>query len=241
MVDDPPNPVFCAVDTAELGRATTLTSQLRGVIGGLKLGLEFFTARGPVGVRQVRAGMPLFLDLKLHDIPNTVAGAVVSCAELEPDLITVHSQGGLEMMQAAVAAAKDAPHPPAIIAVTILTSLDQVDLNAAGMRDGPADSVRRLAALANKAGCQGAVCSPHEIETLREDLGPDFMLVVPGIRPRGIAMEDQKRAMGPGEAMALGADILVVGRPITQADDPVAAATAIVQSAQAAQPAQAGA
>ena len=104
MVDDPPNPIFCAVDTAELGRATTLISHLRGVIGGLKLGLEFFTAQGPVGVRQVRAGMPLFLDLKLHDIPNTVGRAITSCTELKPDLMTVHAQGGAEMMRAAVAA-----------------------------------------------------------------------------------------------------------------------------------------
>jgi orotidine-5'-phosphate decarboxylase len=235
MVDYPPNPVFCAVDTAELDRATTLTSQLRGVVGGLKLGLEFFTARGPVEVRKVRAGMPLFLDLKLHDTPNTVSRAVTSCSELEPDLMTVHAQGGPEMMRAAVAAAADAAHSPKIIAVTILTSLDDGDLDAVGMRDGPAVSVRRLAALAQQAGCQGAVCSPHEIAALRADLGPDFTLVVPGIRPEGAATGDQKRIMGPGEAMALGADILVVGRPITQADDPIAAASAIVQSAQATQ------
>ena len=235
MVDYPPNPVFCAVDTAELDRATTLTSQLRGVVGGLKLGLEFFTARGPVEVRKVRAGMPLFLDLKFHDTPNTVCRAVTSCSELEPDLMTVHAQGGPEMMRAAVAAAADAAHSPKIIAVTILTSLDDGDLDAVGMRDGPAVSVRRLAALAQQAGCQGAVCSPHEIAALRADLGPDFTLVVPGIRPEGAATGDQKRIMGPGEAMALGADILVVGRPITQADDPIAAASAIVQSAQATQ------
>ena len=236
MVDYPPNPVFCAVKFRCVDRATTLTSQLRGVVGGLKLGLEFFTARGPVEVRKVRAGMPLFLDLKLHDTPNTVSRAVTSCSELEPDLMTVHAQGGPEMMRAAVAAAADAAHSPKIIAVTILTSLDDGDLNAVGMRDGPAVSVRRLAALAQQAGCQGAVCSPHEIAALRADLGPDFTLVVPGIRPEGAATGDQKRIMGPGEAMALGADILVVGRPITQADDPIAAASAIVQSAQATQP-----
>ena len=233
MADAPSNPIFCAIDTAELGRATTLTSQLRGVIGGLKLGLEFFTARGPEGVRQVHAGMPLFLDLKLHDIPNTVVRAVTSCLELEPNLMTVHAQGGAEMMRAAVTAAADAAHSPEIIAVTILTSLDNRDLDAVGMRDGPAESVRRLAALAQQAGCQGAVCSPHEIAVLRADLGADFKLVVPGIRPEGAAMGDQKRAMGPGQAMALGANILVVGRPITQADDPVAAAAAIVHAAQA--------
>ena len=233
MADAPSNPIFCAIDTAELGRAATLTSRLRGVIGGLKLGLEFFAARGPVGVRQVRAGMPLFLDLKLHDIPNTVGHAVTSCAIMEPDLITVHAQGGADMMRAAVTAAAESAPSPEIIAVTILTSLDDGDLDAVGMRDGPADSVRRLAALAQQAGCQGAVCSPHEIAVLRADLGPDFTLVVPGIRPQGAAMGDQKRAMGPGEAMALGADILVVGRPITQADDPVAAASAIVHAAQA--------
>lgn len=226
------NPVFCAIDTVDLDRATTLTSQLAGVVGGIKLGLEFFTARGPVGVRQVQAGLPLFLDLKLHDIPNTVGRAVSACAKLAPELITVHASGGTDMMRAAVQAAAEAAKPPQVIAVTVLTSLDDGDLEALGFRQGAADTVRRLAGAAADAGCHGMVCSPHEIAALRADVGPDFTLVVPGIRPAGMEASDQKRALTPSEAARLGADILVVGRPITEATDPPAMAAQVVREAQ---------
>ncbi len=226
------NPIFCAIDTVDLDRATTLTSQLAGVVGGIKVGLEFFTAWGPVGVRQIQAGLPLFLDLKLHDIPNTVGRAVSACADLAPDLITVHAAGGTDMMRAAVEAASNSAKPPQVIAVTVLTSLDDTDLNAIGFGQGAAETVRRLAGAAADAGCQGMVCSPHEIAVLRTDLGPDFTLVVPGIRPTGIETGDQKRAMTPSEAASLGADILVVGRPITEATDPPAMAAQVVREAQ---------
>ncbi|WP_425064068.1 orotidine-5'-phosphate decarboxylase [Pyruvatibacter mobilis] len=224
------NPVFCALDTPSPDKAARMARQVGDAVGGLKLGLEFFMAAGPEGFRTVaKEGRPLFLDLKLHDIPNTVAGAVRSLLPLKPAILNVHAQGGMAMMQAARDAANEAPEGerPLMIAVTMLTSLDQADLERQGNRVAPADYVRRLAEQAAEAGLDGVVCSAHEIETLRMELGPDFKLIVPGIRPAGADIGDQKRVMTPAEARALGADILVIGRPITAADDPAAAARAI--------------
>jgi len=206
---------------------------LVGVVGGLKLGLEFFVANGPKGVRRVvPADVPLFLDLKLHDIPNTVAGAVRAAAELAPLLLTLHAAGGPAMMRAAVDAAERAQLAGQarirLLGVTVLTSLDEGDLAALGQEGPVAEQVRRLALLARAGGLDGVVCSPREVAQLREVLGPDFLLVVPGIRPAGAQAGDQKRVMGPRAAMQAGADYLVVGRPITEAEHPAAAAQALL-------------
>jgi len=226
------SPVFCALDTPSPDKAAALARQIGDAVGGLKLGLEFFMAAGPEGYARVaREGRPIFLDLKLHDIPNTVAGAVRSLLPLKPAILNVHAQGGMAMMQAAKAAADEAPEGarPLMIAVTMLTSLDQADLERQGNRVAPVDYVRRLAEQAAEAGLDGVVCSALEIETLRMDLGPDFRLIVPGIRPVGSDSGDQKRVMTPREARDLGADILVIGRPITAADDPGTTARAIAE------------
>jgi orotidine-5'-phosphate decarboxylase len=226
------NPILCAVDTPDIARARTLAGVTAGLVGGLKLGLEFFAAHGPAGIQEVAAGQTsVFLDLKLHDIPNTVAGAVRAAAALEPLLLTVHCGGGGAMMRAAADAATAAAagrRRTKVIGVTVLTSLDERDLDAVGQKGPVADQVRRLALLARDSGLDGVVCSPHEVASLRAACGPDFLLVVPGIRPAGAALGDQKRVMGPRAALDAGADYLVIGRPITEAPDPAAAARTIL-------------
>ncbi|MEX2248610.1 MAG: orotidine-5'-phosphate decarboxylase [Parvibaculum sp.] len=226
------NPIFCALDTTDVSRAVALARGLTGSVGGAKIGMEFFNAHGPAGYRAVaEAGLPIFLDLKLHDIPNTVAGGIRAVLPLAPAIVNVHAAGGSAMMRAAAEAAREAgDRRPLIIGVTLLTSLDETDLAAMGIGGTASDQVRRLAGLAAGAGLDGVVCSAHEIETLRRDLGPAFKLIVPGIRPAGSAIGDQKRVMTPTEALALGADVLVIGRPITGAGDPRAAAEEIVRS-----------
>lgn len=229
----PASPVFCAIDTPTTGAALSLASRLTGLVGGLKLGLEFFLANGPDGYRALAAhSLPIFLDLKLHDIPNTVAGAVRSVTPLKPAFVTVHASGGPAMMKAAAEAAREtadrlgAPRPR-LLGVTVMTSLDSDDLDAVGQDADMAAQVDRLAALSQESGLDGVVCSPHEIERLRRRCGRDFVLMVPGIRPRWAAANDQKRVLTPSEAMALGADHLVIGRPITAATDPAEAARRI--------------
>lgn len=228
----PDNPVFCALDTTDLGRAETLARSLQGSVGGVKIGMEFFNAHGPAGYRAVAAaGLPIFLDLKLHDIPNTVAGGIRAVLPLRPAIVNVHTAGGAAMMRAAAAAAREAGESrPLVIGVTMLTSLDASDLADTGVTGSPADHVRRLANLAASSGLDGVVCSAHEIEVLRRDLGKDFKLIVPGIRPAGSDVGDQKRVMTPAEALTRGADVLVIGRPITGAGDPRAAAEEIGRS-----------
>ncbi|MDA8230817.1 MAG: orotidine-5'-phosphate decarboxylase [Magnetospirillum sp.] len=227
------NPIFVALDTTETGKAAALAARLGPLVGGIKLGLEFFVAQGPAGVAEVaRAGSPLFLDLKLHDIPNTVAGAMRAVARLAPALTTIHASGGSDMMKAAVAAAREEADkrgvaPAKVLAVTILTSLDQAGMGAVGIPGTVLDQVRRLAELARRAGVDGLVCSPHEVAAVRNAVGTDMMLVVPGIRPAWSAVEDQKRIMTPREALRQGADVLVIGRPITAADAPEEAARRI--------------
>ena len=222
------NPILCAIDTPDSGAARRLAAAIGPFVGGIKLGLEFFTANGREAVRLVAGAAPLFLDLKLHDIPNTVAGAVRAAAPLEPALLTVHCAGGTAMMKAAAEAAASGAGRMKIIGVTVLTSLNDADLASVG-QNGPAlDQVRRLAGLARAAGLDGVVCSPHEVAALRRDCGQGFLLVVPGIRPATAARsDDQKRVMTPSQALAAGADYLVIGRPITAARDPAAAASAI--------------
>ncbi len=223
------NPILCAIDTPDSGAARRLAAAIGPFVGGIKLGLEFFTANGREAVRLVAGAAPLFLDLKLHDIPNTVAGAVRAAAPLEPALLTVHCAGGTAMMKAAAEAAASGAGRMTIIGVTVLTSLNDADLASVG-QNGPAlDQVRRLAGLARAAGLDGVVCSPHEVAALRRDCGQGFLLVVPGIRPATAARsDDQKRVMTPREALDAGADYLVIGRPITASSDPAAACRAIL-------------
>jgi orotidine-5'-phosphate decarboxylase len=223
------SPIFCAIDTPDPARAQELANAVRGVVN-IKLGLEFFVANGPGAVRRVASGAPLFLDLKLHDIPNTVAGAVRAAASLKPMLLTIHCGGGAAMMRAAVEAAQQAAaggKRMQLLGVTVLTSLDNADLDAVGQRGPAAEQAVRLAKLARGCGLDGVVCSPHEIAALREACGKDFLLIVPGIRPSGIAAGDQKRVLNPRAALDAGADYLVIGRPITGAPDPRAVARAM--------------
>ena len=213
--------LFAALDTPDLARAVELARSLSGVVDGVKLGLEFFLAQGPAGVAAVAAaGLPLFLDLKLHDIPNTVAGAVRSLGSLAPSVLTVHAAGGRAML----AAARDAASPATrVVGVTVLTSLDRSDLLAAGVAGGPEEQVARLAALCRDAGVDGVVCSGAEVARVRTEW-TDGVLVVPGLRPEGGEAGDQKRVVTPRAAQELGATVLVVGRAITGAADPVQAA-----------------
>jgi orotidine-5'-phosphate decarboxylase len=221
------SPVYVAVDTPDLARAERLATSLSGHIGGLKVGLEFFCANGPEAVRAIASsGMPVFLDLKLHDIPNTVAGAMRSLAALKPAVVTVHAAGGIAMMQAAKEAA---PAGTRVVAVTVLTSLDAGDLRSIGVSASPAEQVDQLASLARRAGLDGIVCSGAEVKAARAAWREGFF-VVPGIRPGGAATADQKRVVTPSQAMADGASLLVIGRPITEAPDPVAAAGEIARS-----------
>jgi orotidine-5'-phosphate decarboxylase len=223
------NPILVAIDTPDLERACDLARQVGDAVGGIKLGLEFFNAHGPEGVREVAHGRDdLFLDLKYHDIPNTVAGAVRAAVRLRPMILNVHAAGGPAMMRAArQAAAEEAARlgirRPLVIAVTVLTSMDEADLAAVGQNGPAVEQVVRLARLARDCELDGVVCSPREIVAIREACGPDFSLVVPGIRPAGAALGDQKRVMTPAEALAAGADWLVIGRPVTGATDPAAA------------------
>jgi orotidine-5'-phosphate decarboxylase len=225
--------IFIPLDTPDLDRALEIASTLKGLVGGVKIGKEFFTALGPEGVARVtELGMPLFADLKFHDIPNTVAGAVRSAVHLKPSILNIHAQGGRAMMEAACdAAAEEAAKIgapiPLILAVTVLTSLDDQDLNDIGVNDNTLDHVIRLAALAQECGLDGVVCSAAEIEGLRQRCGDEFKLLTPGIRPDWAEAGDQKRIVTPGEAIKRGADYLVIGRPIYGADDPAEAARKI--------------
>ena len=224
------SPVLIAIDTDDLDRAVSLAGALCRHVAGVKLGLEFFMAQGPDGVAAIRsAGAPIFLDLKFHDIANTVAGAMAAIAPLSPMLVNLHASGGPEMMRRGAAGVREAAlklgvEAPRVIAVTVLTSMDDADLMAVGQLAPSLDQVRRLAALSRECGLDGVVCSPREIVALRSDLGADFLLVTPGIRPAWASAGDQKRVMSPAEATRAGADYLVIGRPITEAEDPVAAA-----------------
>jgi orotidine-5'-phosphate decarboxylase len=225
-----PNPIFVALDTPSLDQASALAARVAPHVGGLKLGLEFVSANGPEGVRAlVKSGLPVFLDVKLHDIPTTVAGAMKALAPLGAAIINVHASGGAAMMRAAADAAASVQPRPKLIAVTVLTSLDAADLMAMGISGTPLDQVVRLARLAKDSGMDGVVCSPQEIEAVRAACGRDFLIVTPGVRPAGGAPDDQRRVMTPRRALEAGADLLVIGRPITGASDPAEAAKAILQ------------
>jgi orotidine-5'-phosphate decarboxylase len=222
--------LIAAIDTPELDRAQALVRGVAAHCGLVKLGLEFFLRHGPQGFAQAAQGNPVFLDLKLHDIPNTVAGAVRSLLPLGAQMLTIHAGGGAKMIEAAAKAAGEGEKRPKILAVTVLTSLDAAALAETGVADEPAQQVLRLARLALENGADGLVCSAHEISRLRDAFGEKPVLVVPGIRPKGSETGDQARVMTPEEAVAAGADYIVVGRPITGAADPAAAAAAIAAS-----------
>lgn len=221
-------PVFCALDTANLDQACLLAQSLTPLGLGIKLGMEFVNAFGPQGIERLceaSPDVPLFIDLKFHDIPNTVAAAVRTLSHyFKPAYINVHASGGRAMLEAAKAACAV---PTRLLAVTILTSLEDHELREMG-QPGVADQVRRLAKLSQDCGADGVVCSAHEIKMLREICGRDFVLMVPGIRPEGIPADDQRRVTTPREAMAHGATHLVIGRPITQATNPEQAAKDIL-------------
>lgn len=229
------SPVYVALDTTDVAQAAALATSLKGLVAGVKLGLEFFSYCGPRGVEAIAdLGMPLFLDLKLHDIPNTVAGAMRGVARLAPRLTTIHASGGFAMMQAAAEAAREgaakAGRPATkVLAVTVLTSLDQQGATEVGFGGTVLDQVKRLAELAQKAGVDGLVCSPHEVNHVRAVVGSDMTLVVPGIRPAWSEVGDQKRFLTPKEAIQAGADLLVIGRPITGAASPADAARRIAE------------
>jgi orotidine-5'-phosphate decarboxylase len=218
------SPIFVAIDTPDLERAKAIAGRVRNHVGGIKLGLEFFCANGRHGVREMaELHLPIFLDLKFHDIPNTVGKAIQALRPLEPAVLTVHAGGGRAMLEDAKAAA---PSGTRVVAVTVLTSLDASDLAAIGLAADPHAQVQRLTGLAREAGLDGVVCSGNEVAAAKK-LWPDGFFVVPGVRPADGAAGDQKRVMTPRKALDAGASILVIGRPITQAEDPDQAARAI--------------
>ena len=218
------NPVYLALDVPQLDAAKALAQKVKAHVGGVKLGLEFFCAHGAHGVHEIaHVGLPVFLDLKLHDIPNTVAGAMQAIHVLEPAIVTVHASGGRAMMEDAKAAAGE--HTK-VVGVTMLTSLDERDLTRTGVNGSAHEQVLRLAELAETSGLDGIVCSGHEVGAVRKQWRDGFF-VVPGLRPAGSSVGDQKRVVTPRQARDDGASVLVIGRPISRADDPVAVARAI--------------
>lgn len=235
MAEKAPKPtarerLIVALDAPDATHALELVDRLEGSCQWFKVGLELFTATGPSFLEQLtKRGHSVFLDLKFHDIPNTVAGAVRSAAKLGARMMTVHALGGPTMLSAAREAVAGLPNPPELLAVTVLTSMDASQLKAIGVQDPPARQVERLAQMGLDAGLRGFVCSPEEVGALRARTGPEGVLVIPGIRPEGAAMGDQKRVATPAEALQKGASYLVVGRPITQAPLPAEAADAILR------------
>lgn len=218
------NPVYLALDLPRLDDAKALATRVKAHVGGIKLGLEFFCAHGHHGVHEIaHVGLPIFLDLKLHDIPNTVAGAMQAIHVLEPAIVTVHAAGGRAMMEDAKAAAGNGTK---VVAVTMLTSLDERDLMRTGVNGSAHDQVMRLAELSEAAGLDGIVCSGHEVGAVHKQWKQGFF-VVPGLRLPEASVGDQKRVVTPRKARDDGASVLVVGRPISRADDPVMAARAI--------------
>jgi len=230
------NPIIAALDVPTAGAALKLVQQLAPVVGAFKVGKELFVSDGPEMVRKIRAcDVPVFLDLKFHDIPNTVARAVTAAAQLDVQMLTIHASGGREMMRAAEQAAQETAKrlgraPPLVLGVTILTSLDSNELAEIGMNANVGHQVERLASLAVRAGLRGLVCSPLEVAGLRSIIPAGMQLVTPGIRPAEEKQDDQKRTLSPPEALAAGADWLVIGRPICAAQDPRAAAEKILAS-----------
>ena len=231
-----PAPIAVALDAPDLETAARWAGLVTPHVSTVKVGLELYLRYGPGIVASIRgaSGVKIFLDLKLHDIPATVAGAARAVARLHPDVLTVHAAGGPEVIRAAVGAAPDTM----IAAVTVLTSLGEADLEQIGVGGPLSDAVRRLAVLAVSAGARGLVCSPREVAVVRAVVGPDVTLITPGVRPAGTDAHDQARTATPEEALRAGADLLVIGRPITSAADPGAAAAAIAAPLRRLTPAQ---
>lgn len=218
------SPIYVAIDTPDLERAKTIAQRVKAHVGGIKLGLEFFMANGRAGVHEMHdIGLPIFLDLKFHDIPNTVAKAIQALRPLEPAILTVHAAGGRAMLEDAKAAA---PTGTKVVAVTMLTSLDDSDLTSIGLKPDPHEQVMRLTELAKASGVDGIVCSGNEVAAAKK-IWHDGFFVIPGVRPANGVVGDQKRVVTPRAALDAGASILVVGRPITQAADPDLAAREI--------------
>jgi orotidine-5'-phosphate decarboxylase len=218
------SPIYVAIDTPDLERAKAIATRVKAHVGGIKLGLEFFMANGRHGVHEMHdIGLPIFLDLKFHDIPNTVAKAIQALRPLEPAILTVHAAGGRAMLEDAKAAA---PTGTKVVAVTMLTSLDDNDLTSIGLKPDPHEQVMRLTELAKASGVDGIVCSGNEVAAAKA-LWHDGFFVIPGVRPANGVIGDQKRVVTPRAALDAGASILVVGRPITQAADPDLAAREI--------------
>ena len=226
--------IICALDTSNFLVAQKITRKLRNHLGGIKVGKEFFTAHGPDGIKKIsKEGLPIFLDLKFHDIPNTVAKAISNIVRLKPSMTTIHATGGAEMIKAAVKAnkiiaKKNNIKRPYILAVTVLTSLDKSDMVSLGSEKNIQTLTLRLAKLAKRNGADGIICSPKELKILRFKLGKNFKIVVPGIRPNRKKNDDQKRTMTPKQALDLGADYVVIGRPITESDNPLLAVKKII-------------
>jgi len=221
-------PIAVALDAPDLETAARWASLVTPHVSTVKIGLELYLRYGPQAVASVRgaSGVDIFLDLKLHDIPATVAGAARAVARLRPALLTVHAAAGPAAIRAAAEAAPDTK----VVAVTVLTSLGEADLGVIGLAGPVSEAARRLAAVAVEAGARGLVCSPQEVVALRAEVGEDIDLITPGVRPAGSAIHDQARVATPEEALRAGADLLVIGRPITGAADPGAAASAIAAS-----------
>jgi orotidine-5'-phosphate decarboxylase len=235
-VADKRNPIIVALDVPAAGAALKLVEQLAPVSGGFKVGSELFTVAGPDIVRRIRErGAMVFLDLKFHDIPNTVAKSVTAAVQLDVQMLTIHTSGGLEMLKAAEQAAQETAwrlghSPPLVLGVTVLTSLDAGALKEIGLDANVDYQVRRLATVATKAGLRGLVCSPLEVAKLRQAIPPATQLVTPGVRTGAEKADDQKRTLTPREAIAAGANWLVIGRPIYAAENPRAAAEKILES-----------
>jgi orotidine-5'-phosphate decarboxylase len=221
--------LFCALDTKNLSAAVSLTNIIKDHIDGIKIGLEAYYSIGIEGYRELAdIGIPIFLDLKLHDIPNTVHSAIKALLPLKPAILNIHASGGEKMMRSAVEAISDSSdHKPLLIGVTVLTSLDSKDLIKLGVNSDSNEHAVRLAELAKNSGLDGVVCSPFEAANIKEICGNNFITVVPGIRPEGSAINDQKRFMTPYQAINNGADIIIIGRPITSSKDPLKAVMAI--------------
>jgi len=228
-MQDPRHRLIVALDVSSAEAARKIVAAVGDSALTYKVGAQLYTAEGPAIVRElVASGRKVFLDLKYHDIPNTVGAAVREAGQLGVSMLTVHASGGGKMLRAAAAAAAEQTSSPLVLAVTVLTSLDDDDLSKVGIRGNVFDQVLRLAALALSNGCPGVVASAHEASALREDLGQSFVIVTPGVRPAGSGRGDQARVVTPAEAVAAGATYIVVGRPITEAADPAAEARAIL-------------
>ena len=227
--------IIVPLDLSEPGQALQLVEKLQPDLCRLKVGKELFTKAGPVFVEKLIAkGFDVFLDLKFHDIPTTVAKACAVAADLGVWMVNIHASGGMQMMSLAKEALEKKSHHPLLIGVTILTSMNEETLRELGLQCSVEDQVMRLAQLSKDAGLDGVVCSAHEVKLLRNRLGKEFKLVTPGIRPGGSENDDQKRVMTPGQAIEAGSDYLVIGRPITQAEDPIQALKNIEEEIRAA-------